>query len=99
VTARLADDLARLLDAEPDGLSGRELARRVGLRLSAVVAVLREDPRFVHDGAGRGSRWGLRDAQGRGRDAQIRDDRGEPRVVVVLERETPRSLYGAWWRP
>jgi hypothetical protein len=68
----LADDLARVLDAEPLGLSCAELARRTRRRLADVLAALRGDPRFQHDGRGRGSRWRLAVAregvwEGRGR--------------------------------
>jgi hypothetical protein len=55
----LGDDVARVLDREPFGLPGREVARRVRRRRCEVVAVLRGDQRFVHDGRGRGSRWHL----------------------------------------
>ena len=61
---RLADDLRRVLDTEPCGLSGRELARRVRRRHVDVLAELRADPRFEHDGRTRGSRWRLRQGAG-----------------------------------
>jgi hypothetical protein len=53
----LADDVARVLASEAFGLPGREVARRVRRRRCKVVAVLRGDQRFVHDGRGRASRW------------------------------------------
>jgi hypothetical protein len=94
-----ADDLERVLDGEPFGLSGRELARRVGHRRSEVLTVLRADPRFVHAGTGRGSLWRVLDPSGTRWDPQSRGEREEFRVVVVLGRETPQSVWGAWWRP
>jgi hypothetical protein len=57
VSARLADDLARVLEGEPFGLTCRELRRRVGRRLADVLAALEEDSRFEHSGRSRGSRW------------------------------------------
>jgi hypothetical protein len=53
----LADDLARLLDGEPAGLSCDVLAARLGRRRVDVLAVLQSDPRFTHRGRGRGSKW------------------------------------------
>ena len=61
----IADDLARVLAAEPVGLPCRELARRVHRRFVDVLAVLRADPRFVHRGRTRGSRWRLSAPQDR----------------------------------
>jgi hypothetical protein len=59
VSHALADELARLLAGESAGFSCRELRRRVGRRLSDVLAVLEADPRFEHSGHRRGSKWRL----------------------------------------
>ena len=59
MSVELADDLARVLDGEPLGLSCYELARRVQRRRADVLAELRADPRFEHEGDRRGSRWRL----------------------------------------
>lgn len=56
----LADDLARLLAAERDGLPCCELVRRVHRRRGTVLAALRSDPRFEHRGRTHESRWRLR---------------------------------------
>jgi hypothetical protein len=61
----LAADLAAVLVVEPVGLSCDVLARRVRRRRSEVLAAVRRDPRFVHQGGRRGSRWRLQDGQGR----------------------------------
>ena len=63
----LADDLRRVLADEPLGFSCDELARCVHRRRALVLAALRTDPRFEHDGRTRGSRWRLADQEGRGR--------------------------------
>lgn len=54
MSVQLADDLARLLAAEPDGLSCDELARRLHRRRASVLAALHGDSRF------RARRRGLR---------------------------------------
>jgi hypothetical protein len=74
VSDRLASDLARLLDGEPFGLSGRELARRVRRRRVDVLAALRVDPRFEHSGRTHGSRWRLRRRAGPNGNRLTRDD-------------------------
>jgi hypothetical protein len=56
---RLADDLAGALEREPLGLPCAELAARLHRRRSTLVAALRVDPRFEHEGRTRGSRWRL----------------------------------------
>jgi hypothetical protein len=65
----LADDLAAMLATEPFGLSCDALALSVHRRRADVLAALRADPRFIHDGDRKGSRWrlreGSRDGQGR----------------------------------
>jgi hypothetical protein len=54
----LGDRLAlELLEHGP--LSGSRLALQVESRKTDVLGALRADPRFVHTGEGRGSRWGL----------------------------------------
>jgi hypothetical protein len=53
----LGDDLARVLDGEPAGLSCDALALRVHRRRRVVLATLRTDSRFERRGRGRGSRW------------------------------------------
>jgi hypothetical protein len=86
----LADDLARLLASEPLGLSGCELARRAGRRRLAVIDALEADPRFEHDGSGRGSRWRL-NGHGTRWEPQIREEREQARVRAMLD------LRGPWW--
>jgi hypothetical protein len=53
----LADDLARVLEGKPFGLSCDTLALRLRRRRGDVLAVLEADPRFEHYGHRRGSRW------------------------------------------
>lgn len=71
----LVDDLARLLDGQPAGLSCDGLRARVNRRRTDVLATLRADPRFQHVGAGSRSRWQLSDRRGRRRDGSGRVDR------------------------
>jgi hypothetical protein len=91
VIVQLADDLARLLDGEPLGVSCDDLAQRIGRRRSVVLDVLRADPRFMHLGIGRGSRWRVSARLGTEWDGQIRDDREQARVRAMLD------LRGPWW--
>jgi hypothetical protein len=63
----LGDDLARVLGAEPFGLSCAALVARVRRRRGDVLRTLREDERFDHHGQTRGSRWRLAARKGRGR--------------------------------
>jgi hypothetical protein len=74
VRDRLADDLARVLRAEPLGLPCHVLARRVHRRRAVVRVTLRDDPRFEHYGRTHGSRWRLSVEMGRGRNGT--GDRG-----------------------
>jgi hypothetical protein len=53
----LGDELARMLDREPTGLSCDALTRRVHRRRAIVLAALNADPRFLHEGNTHGSRW------------------------------------------
>jgi hypothetical protein len=55
----LADHLARVLSAEPFGLSCAALVARVQRRRGDVLRALRADGRFDHHGRTRGSRWRL----------------------------------------
>jgi hypothetical protein len=61
ITELVAGELAELLEGEPFGLSGREIARRLARRSADVYACLRADPRFECVGNGRGARWKLRE--------------------------------------
>jgi hypothetical protein len=77
----LPDDLAAVLTVEPFGLSCDQLARAVRRRRADVLATLRRDPRFAHQGGRRGSRWRLRPPEG------PRDGRGrvlQPPVGLAL---------------
>jgi hypothetical protein len=60
----LADELARVLADEPAGASCDLLAIQLRRRRTDVLAALDQDPRFVHIGRGRGSRWLLEGASG-----------------------------------
>ena len=55
----LALDIAAVLAAEPFGVSCDALAKRLHRRRPVVLAALRTDARFVHDGRTHGSRWRL----------------------------------------
>jgi hypothetical protein len=80
VTDPLVAELARLLDREPAGLPCEELSRRVHRRRVDVVAALAADPRFVHVGQTRRSRWRLaaRIARPTSRDGMGRNHRARP---------------------
>jgi hypothetical protein len=56
----LVDDLAHVLSHQPQGLSCNELRTRLGRRRADVLAALRRDERFVHEGQTRASRWRLK---------------------------------------
>jgi hypothetical protein len=63
----LPDDLARVLDGEPFGLSCDGLAGRLHRRRAVVLAVLRDDPRFEQHGRAKGSRWRITPGETGGR--------------------------------
>jgi hypothetical protein len=67
MSALLGDDLSRVLDGEPFGLPCVELVARLKRRRGDVLAALRADPRFEHEGRTRGSRWRLAADAGLGR--------------------------------
>jgi hypothetical protein len=61
-----------------------------------VLGALRADPRFVHDGRGRGSRWRLAADVGRGRDGAGLKAAGVPWLGldpsgIPLARKEPES--------
>lgn len=81
ITELVAGELAELLEGEPFGLSGREIARRLARRSADVYACLRADPRFECVGNGRGARWKLRERRlGSERKRFEGSDRGRARV-------------------
>jgi hypothetical protein len=63
----LGDELELVLVGEPVGLPCDELARLVHRRRRVVLATLRAQPRFVHEGRTRRSRWRVVAQEGRGR--------------------------------
>ena len=90
---RLADELTNVLDGEQFGLSCDQLALRLRRRRSDVLAVLRSDPRFEHDGRTCGSRWRMTTEpplsaswDGTGRNVLPWDD-PDPSGVPVLFRD------------
>ena len=63
----LAQVLTELLAGRPDGLSCDEIAGRLRRRRTDVLAVLRTDLRFEHNGRTHGSRWRTCSWDGMGR--------------------------------
>jgi hypothetical protein len=78
-----ADDLARVLAAEPVGSSCAALAGRVGRRWTTVQAALRGDARFAHEGRTRGSRWRLAETDSREEMGRVREGISGPPLPWV----------------
>jgi hypothetical protein len=76
----LAADLARVLTREPLGLPCDALSLRVQRQRSVVLAVPRTDPRFLHVGNRRGSRWRLIEEPASSRDGHGASEDGQGRI-------------------